>query len=143
MRIFLLICVIIHWASGMLLDPLLRKCELETLNVATRLADQYNMYDESVEWDVRIHNDYLVEYLGFAGWIQMGVWKNTGLSATKQDCKKLHQVRTKCCRYQYICVFFYLNYPSFHKCLFSEEGGQEAAIYQTLLTGLCKISGYI
>ena len=76
-----------------LLDKITTQCELEALSVGTRLADQYNMFDEQTEWDTRIHNDYLVEHLGFAGWIQMGLWKNTQLTATKQSAPALHQVR--------------------------------------------------
>jgi hypothetical protein len=75
-----------------LLTPLQRKCELEALNVATRLADHFNKYDEDTEWDVRLHSDYLVEHLGFAGWIQSGLWKNTELTAEHQNTKQLHQV---------------------------------------------------
>jgi hypothetical protein len=76
-----------------LLNKLNTECELEALNVGTRLADRYNMYDEQTEWDTRIHNDYLVQHLGFAGWIQMGTWKNTHLTAEKQDAPALHRVR--------------------------------------------------
>jgi hypothetical protein len=75
-----------------LLNKLNTECELEALNVGTRLADRYNMYDEQTEWDTRIHNDYLVQHLGFAGWIQMGTWKNTHLTAEKQDAPALHRV---------------------------------------------------
>mmetsp|Transcript_22325 Transcript_22325/g.37347 ORF Transcript_22325/g.37347 Transcript_22325/m.37347 type:complete len:394 (+) Transcript_22325:92-1273(+) len=74
-----------------LVDPIITACELEALSVGTRLADHYQSYDEATEWDVRIHDDYLVQYLGFAGWIQLGLYKNTHLTATKQDTHKLHQ----------------------------------------------------
>jgi hypothetical protein len=77
-----------------LLNKLNTECELEALSVGTRLADRYNMYDEQTEWDTRIHNDYLVQHLGFAGWIQMGTWKNTHLTAEKQDAPAIHRVST-------------------------------------------------
>lgn len=76
-----------------LINKITTDCELEALSTGTRLADQYNMYDEDTEWDTRIHNDYLVEHLGFAGWIQMGLWKNTKLTAEHQSAVALHQVR--------------------------------------------------
>lgn len=69
-------------------------CELEALSVGTRLADRYNSLDEATEWDTRIHHDYLTKYLGFAGWIQIGVWKNTQLTAFRQHAPTLHKVRT-------------------------------------------------
>lgn len=75
-----------------LVNKVTTDCELEALSTGTRLADQYNMYDEGTEWDTRIHNDYLVEHLGFAGWIQMGLWKNTKLTAEHQNAPALHQV---------------------------------------------------
>jgi hypothetical protein len=78
-----------------LVDRVITDCELEALSVGTRLADRYNMYDEQTEWDTRIHNDYLVQHLGFAGWIQMGTYKNTRLTAEKQDAPALHRVSIK------------------------------------------------
>jgi len=74
------------------------------------LADHYNSYDESTEWvirrficsytqlfayflvnqDARIHEDFLTQNLGFAGWIQMGTWKSGGLTATSKNAKALH-----------------------------------------------------
>jgi hypothetical protein len=67
-------------------------CELEAINVGTRLADRYNMYDEQTEWDTRIHNDYLVQHLALADWIQAGTWKDTRLTTEKQDAPALHRV---------------------------------------------------
>jgi hypothetical protein len=34
--------------------------------------------DEETEWDMRLHNDFLIEHLGFAGWIQGGIWGSGG-----------------------------------------------------------------
>lgn len=56
------------------------ECELEALQIGTMLADRYNSLDEGTEWDVRIHNDWLAENLGFAGWISQGMWKTGGSS---------------------------------------------------------------
>jgi len=67
------------------------ECELEALTAGTLLADRYNSHDEGTEWDVRIHNDYLTEHLGFAGWIQMGTYKSGGKTAHGDDAKKLHR----------------------------------------------------
>lgn len=78
-----------------LMDKITTQCELEALSVGTRLADHYNAYDEETEWDTRIHHDYLVEHLGFAGWIQMGLYKNTKLTAEKQDAPAVHQVQSR------------------------------------------------
>jgi hypothetical protein len=57
-----------------LINRIETECELEALSVGTALADRYNSADEATEWDVRIHNDYLTEHLGFASWIQQGTW---------------------------------------------------------------------
>ncbi len=40
--------------------------------------------------DARIHEDFLTQNLGFAGWIQMGTWKSGGLTATAKNAKVLH-----------------------------------------------------
>lgn len=98
--IFYFLCIsnyIIFGNSNGNNDPLISKiqrdCELESINIGTRLADRYNSLDEDTEWDTRIHHDYLVKYLGFAGWIQMGLWKNTKLTAFRQSAPEIHQVR--------------------------------------------------
>lgn len=79
-----------------LINKHITDCELEALSVGTRLADRYNMYDEGAEWDTRIHNDYVVQHLGFAGWLQMGTYKNTRLTAEKQDAPEIHRVKLMC-----------------------------------------------
>ena len=92
----------VHWVALVLLagvvkisgimDKITADCELEALHVGTRLADQFNMYDEDTEWDVRMHTEYMVEHMGFSGWIQAGLWKNTKLTAEHQNAPTLHQV---------------------------------------------------
>lgn len=73
------------------LTDIQRECELEAINIGTRLADRYNSFDEETDWDVRIHHDYLTKYLGFAGWIQMGLWKNTQLTASRHHAPTIHK----------------------------------------------------
>jgi hypothetical protein len=70
------------------------ECELQALNVATRLADRYNSIDENTDFDTRIHHDYLVKYMGFAGWIQGGLWKNTRLTAFRNNAPEIYKVRS-------------------------------------------------
>ena len=74
-----------------LITDIQRECELEALNIGTRLADRYNSFDEETDWDVRIHHDYLTKYLGFAGWIQMGLWKNTQQTALRHHAPTIHK----------------------------------------------------
>ena len=50
--------------SQPLISDIVRRCELESLSVGTRLADHYGSFDENTEWDIRLHHDYLVQYLG-------------------------------------------------------------------------------
>jgi hypothetical protein len=54
------------------------ECELESLSVGSALADRYNSMDEATDWDVRMHNDYLVERLGFDGWMITGLAAKLG-----------------------------------------------------------------
>jgi hypothetical protein len=65
-----------------LIGRLETECELEALTVGSMLADRYNSLDEATEWDVRIHNDFLTEHLGFAGWIQQGTWGSKAFAFT-------------------------------------------------------------
>jgi hypothetical protein len=57
------------------------ECELKSLSLGSELADRYNSMDEATDWDVRMHNDYLVERLGFAGWIVTGLAAKLGQTA--------------------------------------------------------------
>jgi hypothetical protein len=90
--VFVLIGHISYSQLQQLLSKIQTECELEALNIGTRLADRYNSLDEDTEWDVLIHHDFLAKYLGFAGWIQMGLWKNTQLTAFRQNAPDLHKV---------------------------------------------------
>lgn len=88
-----IIALCITLSVDALMDKVTTDCELEAFSVGTRLADQFNLYDEDTEWDVRMHTEYMVEHMGFSGWIQSGLWKNTKLTAEKQSAPELHQVR--------------------------------------------------
>jgi hypothetical protein len=86
--------VMVHMASDVpysLISRIQTECELEALQVGTLLADRYNSLDENTEWDIRLHNDYLVRNLGFAGWIQMGTYKSGGKTAHGNDAAALHK----------------------------------------------------
>lgn len=67
------------------------ECELEALQVGTALADRYNSLDEASEWDVRLHNDYLIENLGFAGWMGEGLYKTNGKTPHKNHAPHLQR----------------------------------------------------
>ena len=77
-----------------LISKVQTECEREALSYGTKLGDSYNDFDELTEWDMRIHNDYITEHLGFAGWIQTGLWKSGGLTASKQNAPALQRVRS-------------------------------------------------
>lgn len=51
-----------------MINRVLTDCEYVGLNVGSDLADTFNAMDEATEFDVRVHSDYLVEHLGFAGY---------------------------------------------------------------------------
>ena len=53
-------------------------CELEALKIGTRLSDIYNGPIEEEEWDIRVHQESLMEHLGFAPWMANGVYKSGG-----------------------------------------------------------------
>lgn len=126
-----------HYVIGKpftLMDKITTQCELEALSVGTRLADHYNSYDEDTEWDTRIHNDYLVEHLGFAGWIQMGLYKNTKLTAGRQNAPALHQVRN-------IPVLSPLSPTQFKFVTLERRLGREQEYIRVSLLGIAKPVG--
>lgn len=123
------------------MDKITAACELEALHVGTRLADQFNMYDEDTEWDVRMHTEYMVEHMGFSGWIQAGLWKNTKLTAEHQSAPALHQVYsyggTQLLRDPDQTVYVVFDY------LHREVGGQAARTFRSLRIGHFRTNGYI
>jgi hypothetical protein len=52
-----------------MINRVLTDCEYVGLNVGSDLADTFNAMDEATEFDVRVHSDYLIEHLGFAGYL--------------------------------------------------------------------------
>lgn len=67
-------------------------CEMQAVGLGSLLADYYNSFDEDTEWDMRIHHDFLAEHLGFAGWIQSGLWKSGGKTPFGQHAPELQKV---------------------------------------------------
>ena len=61
------------------------------MSYGSRLADRYNHFDENTEWDRRIHDDYLTEHLGFAGWMVSGLWKSGGKTAGDNSAPELQK----------------------------------------------------
>lgn len=93
--ILLALCMIKTKSAAGAYDLITRiqtECELEALQVGTALADRYNSLDEGTEWDVRLHNDYLIENLGFAPWIQDGLYKSGGKTPHKNHAPHLHKL---------------------------------------------------
>src|SRR5690242_4216106 len=102
----LLICSVVQGSDGRpysLISKIQSDCELEALSYGTKMADSYNNFDEETEWDMRIHNDYLTEHLGFAGWIQTGLWKSGGVTADKGHAPTLQKVTII-----YYCLSFFI-----------------------------------
>ena len=84
-------CITQDGEAYQLISRMQTECELEALTAGTMLADRYNSMDEGTEWDIRIHNDYLVENLGFAGWIQMGLYGSKGKTPHNHHAPSLHR----------------------------------------------------
>lgn len=68
------------------------ECEAEALAIGSALADTFNALDEDTEWDLRLHQDFLVEHLGFAAWIEQGIWGSKGKSTSGASTHELMKV---------------------------------------------------
>ncbi len=123
--LYVLLCIFSFSYSR--LTKIQADCELEALNIGTRLADRFNSFDEKTEQDVRLHHDYLVKNMGFAGWIQSGLWKNTKLTALKNNAPELYRVPTHLPTISFSCLKIILisSFSSvFVICHFRREVGQ-------------------
>ena len=112
-----------------LISKVKTECEYEALTIGSKLVDQFNIYDEGTEMNFRLQNDYLVEHLGFARWVGVGL-DGSGLTATEQSSASLREVGyhlTACLTVVYrsiASVLFMspLTYPSLFCATVSPDG---------------------
>lgn len=97
-HIYILSLLSVNWVFSAndgpygMINKLKTDCEYVGITVGSQLADAFNSFDEGTEFDIRVHSDYVLENIGFAGFLQSGTWKNTGLSAHKQHAPSLQKV---------------------------------------------------
>ena len=64
-------------------------CELQTLKLGSDLADVINSPLGSESWSERVHQDFVIERLGFSLFASKGV-RGSGLTLTKRNSTELH-----------------------------------------------------
>lgn len=60
-----------------LLDKTNTDCEMNSMNIGSKLVDYYNSYDEHTNKSTRMFNDLFVSYLNFDSWLQPSKDLNT------------------------------------------------------------------
>lgn len=66
------------------------KCEYSALRLGSEIADVFNAPIGEEDWNERIHQDYIVEKLGFAPWTQNGVSGTGGKTLENNDAKAIY-----------------------------------------------------
>lgn len=53
-------------------------CEYSALRIASKICDLFNAPIDSEDWNERIHQDSIIEHLGFAPWLINGISYSNG-----------------------------------------------------------------
>ena len=53
-------------------------CEYLSLRIASKICDLFNAPIDSEDWNERIHQDSIIEHLGFAPWLSNGIAYSNG-----------------------------------------------------------------
>jgi hypothetical protein len=71
-------------------ENIISNCEFESLQLGSKISDIFNNPIGNEDWNIRIHQDYIAENLGFAPWMSNGV-HNTGLTTSGKNAKELQE----------------------------------------------------
>lgn len=66
------------------------RCEYSALRLGSEMADVFNAPVSDEDWNERVHQDYIVENLGFAPWIANGIYQSGGKTLTGLNAKEVH-----------------------------------------------------
>lgn len=69
------------------------RCEYSALKLGTDLADVFNAPVGDMDWDERVHQDFIAENLAFAPWIAHGLHNTAGQTLTGKSAKDLQEKR--------------------------------------------------
>ena len=65
------------------------RCELEALQLGTKIADSFNAPVNGEDWENRIYQNIIAENLGFAPWIAEGLPNSGGRTVTGEKSMEL------------------------------------------------------
>ena len=72
-------------------DANIASCELSTLQLGTEIADVFNAPIGNEDWNERVHQDKIIEKLGFAPWTANGVAGSGGKTLEGHDAKAIFE----------------------------------------------------
>jgi hypothetical protein len=65
------------------------RCEHRTMRLGTEITDVFNAPIEGEDWNQRVHQDFIVQNLGFAPWMANGIHGSNGLTLSQRNAKEL------------------------------------------------------
>ncbi len=74
-----------------LYDAEVAKCEYSALKLGSEIADVFNAPIGEEDWNERVHQDYIIEKLGFAPWTANGVSGTGGKTLQGNDARAIYQ----------------------------------------------------
>ena len=64
-------------------------CEYSALRIASKICDLFNAPIDSEDWNERIHQDGIIEHLGFAPWLINGISYSNGKTLQGKQTKSI------------------------------------------------------
>jgi hypothetical protein len=71
-------------------DAAVAKCELSALQLGTEIADLFNAPIGQEDWNERIHQDKIIEKLGFTPWIANGISGTAGKTLQNNNAREIY-----------------------------------------------------
>lgn len=75
--------------SASYLDDISR-CELQAIGLGSEIADAFNAPIRNENWNQRVHQNRILELLGFAPWLASGVHGSGGKTLTNENARDIH-----------------------------------------------------
>mmetsp|Transcript_27178 Transcript_27178/g.45830 ORF Transcript_27178/g.45830 Transcript_27178/m.45830 type:complete len:438 (+) Transcript_27178:61-1374(+) len=66
-------------------------CERETMTLGTEIVDWFNAPVDHEDWNERVHQDKIIEKLGFAPWVANGISGSGGKTMQHSDARQVYE----------------------------------------------------
>jgi hypothetical protein len=66
------------------------RCEAKVMKLGSEIADIFNAPVKNEDWNQRVHQNAIIERLGFSPWLANGVYRSGGKTLTNDNAHEIH-----------------------------------------------------